>query len=509
MQLRESASVDNRNKWFISAQPLCPRQTLYDPMTDDYFSTLSATLLTVPRARTLVRDEVWSDIFFIAALILHMTRLSSLGQKAKRDIMELMPREDYETYHAKELNLDEKASASLGVDSTKSTSKTIASKSVSRKSEDRNDALTKQISKTRSSKSTRAKRRRAFKEKLDQYFRTFGFTTRVFFFVKARFQELERQVALTNTSKNPKRNVGKPGVDLYAMEIFLQLCITLWFVIDYRELVFDSGKALSSTESFGTGLTISILSSMVWIILNRLVYLSQNIRIKFWLHFAQCTLYVVLVFLLVPLTDTRSYMSPRHNIHLRVFTAAILFQFIVSAMQLREGFREGYQFKILIMRFGHTPVGRFLFNATTTIPFLFEIRTLLDWLVCDTSLDFFMWFRYETLFYLLHKTDMLLSWRKNKRVFYTGARPVPWFMKALLGGGTILIIMALLTGPIFIFSTFNPGLTSNRVETATMTVQLDFVAGEKTERHMLYTGCLLYTSPSPRDRQKSRMPSSA
>ena len=137
-----------------------------------------------------------------------------------------MPREDYETYHAKELNLDEKASASLGVDSTKSASKTIASKSVSRKSEDRNDALTKQISKTRSSKSTRAKRRRAFKEKLDQYFRTFGFTTRVFFFVKARFQELERQVALTNTSKNPKRNVGKPGVDLYAMEIFLQLCIT-------------------------------------------------------------------------------------------------------------------------------------------------------------------------------------------------------------------------------------------------------------------------------------------
>ena len=25
----------------------------------------------------------------------------------------------------------------------------------------------------------------------------------------------------------------------------------------------------------------------------------------------------------------------------------------------------------------------------------------------------------------------------------------------------------------------------------------------------MYTGCLLYTSPSPRDRQKSRMPSSA
>ena len=29
------------------------------------------------------------------------------------------------------------------------------------------------------------------------------------------------------------------------------------------------------------------------------------------------------------------------------------------------------------------------------------------------------------------------------------------------------------------------------------------------ERHIRYQDCLLYTSPSPRDRQKSRMPSSA
>ena len=29
------------------------------------------------------------------------------------------------------------------------------------------------------------------------------------------------------------------------------------------------------------------------------------------------------------------------------------------------------------------------------------------------------------------------------------------------------------------------------------------------DRHEFYTTCLLYTSPSPRDRQKSRMPSSA
>ena len=35
------------------------------------------------------------------------------------------------------------------------------------------------------------------------------------------------------------------------------------------------------------------------------------------------------------------------------------------------------------------------------------------------------------------------------------------------------------------------------------------VAIEKATHRVLAVGCLLYTSPSPRDRQKSRMPSSA
>ena len=34
-------------------------------------------------------------------------------------------------------------------------------------------------------------------------------------------------------------------------------------------------------------------------------------------------------------------------------------------------------------------------------------------------------------------------------------------------------------------------------------------AGKSTLMKIIYGACLLYTSPSPRDRQKSRMPSSA
>ena len=39
--------------------------------------------------------------------------------------------------------------------------------------------------------------------------------------------------------------------------------------------------------------------------------------------------------------------------------------------------------------------------------------------------------------------------------------------------------------------------------------KFNLIKGDTNESYSLYSSCLLYTSPSPRDRQKSRMPSSA
>ena len=41
------------------------------------------------------------------------------------------------------------------------------------------------------------------------------------------------------------------------------------------------------------------------------------------------------------------------------------------------------------------------------------------------------------------------------------------------------------------------------------TLTVRFQGGAKEGMYQLYTACLLYTSPSPRDRTRSRMPSSA
>ena len=218
------------------------------------------------------------------------------------------------------------------------------------------------------------------------------------------------------------------------MEIFLSvsLCGSSSIIANWC-----STRASAELGIFRTGLIISILSSMVWIILNRLVYLPKHTNRVLTLRAVHAVRRLGVFTRSVPDCDRA---CPGTACPSQSVPAAILFQFIVSAMQLR-GIREGYQFKILIMRFGHTPVGRFLFNATTTIPFLFEIHTLLDWLVCDTSLVFSCVSIRDVVLLASQDGHVALVEKEQTRLL-RNARPVPWFMKAPWAV-TILIIIAL------------------------------------------------------------------
>ena len=68
--------------------------------------------------------------------------------------------------------------------------------------------------------------------------------------------------------------------------------------------------------------------------------------------------------------------------------------------------------------------------------------------------------------------------------------------------GRIIIV------PIFVFTFYLPGFYGDILPFALFVIAsfTDFLDGLLAR---MYKDCLLYTSPSPRDRQKSRMPSSA
>eukprot|EP00658_Telonema_sp_P-2_P043723 TRINITY_DN31614_c0_g1_i1.p1 TRINITY_DN31614_c0_g1~~TRINITY_DN31614_c0_g1_i1.p1 ORF type:complete len:193 (-),score=43.53 TRINITY_DN31614_c0_g1_i1:86-664(-) len=99
------------------------------------------------------------------------------------------------------------------------------------------------------------------------------------------------------------------------------------------------------------------------------------------------------------------------------------------------------------------------YTVYKAVPFLFELRVLLDWMCTDTALSFLDWFKLEDIH------GQLFVNKSNRRFEAEDDRKMgdiqPRWMRLLLGGLIVFGLIILLGGGLFI--------------------------------------CLLYTSPSPRD----------
>jgi hypothetical protein len=99
-------------------------------------------------------------------------------------------------------------------------------------------------------------------------------------------------------------NTGKPGMDLYPVEFLLQAMGLVWLIMDFSNLNFENlnGDQNSGVEQLQSGLTIAILTSTVAIVINRLVYMSQNMLIKYVMQVAYTLTLLLHIFVVLPLT---------------------------------------------------------------------------------------------------------------------------------------------------------------------------------------------------------------
>ena len=100
--------------------------------------------------------------------------------------------------------------------------------------------------------------------------------------------------------------------------------------------------------------------------------------------------------------------------------------------------------------------------------------------------------------------DVLDDWLKRDRFVFVGWSGLLLFPTAYLAIG------GWLTGTTFVTSWYTHGLATSYLEGANfLTAAVSTPADAMGHSLLLLWGCLLYTSPSPRDVEESRMPSSA
>jgi len=147
-----------------------------------------------------------------------------------------------------------------------------------------------------------------------------------------------------------------------------------------------------------------------------------------------------------------------------------------SGLQIRDGyppFREalGRTGGAAGQR-GYGPAPFYLFKGFMLVPFLFELKSLLDWCNAVTSLDVWMWLQVEEAYAMLYLVCCNMQYRREDALILRGHRPQPTLRKATSGALIFGALLTLLVAPMVLFSSANPKLVSNPVLRASASLTL-------------------------------------
>ncbi|KAL1491500.1 hypothetical protein ABEB36_012089 [Hypothenemus hampei] len=181
------------------------------------------------------------------------------------------------------------------------------------------------------------------------------------------------------------------------------------------------------------------------IIIDRAIYLRKNILGKLIFQFTQIILLHLWFFVLFPIITEKEFKTV---IPPQVYYMVKCIYFLLSAYQIRCG----YPSRILgnCLSKGYSMVNMFLFKGFMMVPFLFELRSVMDWMWTETSMGVFDWLKMEDIFSHI----FLLKCSRNMEDEYPQPRGTKkgYLVKYLMGGGLLLGIIGIIWFPLVFFS---------------------------------------------------------
>ena len=146
-----------------------------------------------------------------------------------------------------------------------------------------------------------------------------------------------------------------------------------------------------------------------------------------------------------------------------------IFGQMLHALQLRMGYPSTTAGHYLTRNDGSKWYWNTLWALYRAIPFLYEMRTILDWSCSSTALTLREWLKLEDIYASLFTAKCLAIYNKMRKK----GRPQPWWKKLFLGFGAFALLIVVLWAPLYIFSTGNPTVLSNPVQALQVNVTLE------------------------------------
>ncbi|XP_068903610.1 piezo-type mechanosensitive ion channel component isoform X7 [Tenebrio molitor] len=193
---------------------------------------------------------------------------------------------------------------------------------------------------------------------------------------------------------------------------------------------------------------LMLILQFTLIIVDRGIFLRKNIVAKIIFQFIQVFVLHIWLFIIFPIITERGFNSVLAP---QMYYMVKCFYLLLSAYQIRCGYPTRILGNFLCK--GYNYVNMFLFKGFMAIPFLFELRTVMDWMWTDTSMTVFDWIKMEDIF--SHIFQIKCTRHVEDEYPQPRGERKPPIIKYLMGGAILALIIAIIWFPLVFFSLGN------------------------------------------------------
>eukprot|EP00730_Choanoeca_flexa_P018701 TRINITY_DN9110_c0_g1_i1.p1 TRINITY_DN9110_c0_g1~~TRINITY_DN9110_c0_g1_i1.p1 ORF type:complete len:901 (+),score=178.58 TRINITY_DN9110_c0_g1_i1:368-2704(+) len=260
--------------------------------------------------------------------------------------------------------------------------------------------------------------------------------------------------------------------DYYIASFLLEFASFLVIVFGWdgfrREDEYSTSKGLQADHIPGT-LLMFLLLQFLMILVDRALYITRSLKLKLIYHYVSVILIHFLFFYTVPSTTGRSFIS--NGVLIALYLLKVSY-FLVSSYQIRASYPNSVQRNALTKH--ATFVGWLIFIIYKAIPFMLELRMLLDWSCIPTTLMLQHWHKMEDINgqLFLNRYQIRVREKQNRGL----GQAQPRHKKILSGGLLFVLLIFVLWFPLLLMSLVNSNAVPN--VPATVDLKLQFNAYE-------------------------------
>jgi len=271
-----------------------------------------------------------------------------------------------------------------------------------------------------------------------------------------------------------------PYEDYYSKELFVEVLCFIFLVLfsnDFTGVQASDLGSLLESNRIPRNYLFLVFFQFFLIIWGRVIYLKRNTTLKLITqYFLLLFFHIVLIFTIPSIKgsyepcppgsfEVNNVIVPLRTVAVVIFYFLKCFYFWYSALQLRVGFPVVVEERTL---YKSVSIPAYVaFQIYYAIPFLYEMRSVLDWAAFPTTLDLYQYLKLEDVYVQLYIATYFAE-RRDSEKRYLGD-PQPQAIKILMGFGLFFLLVILIWFPLFLMSSANPANEANLVVASTLT----------------------------------------